>query len=210
MIHLSIFDDNHSLRSTLQLVLETGRDIRVVSAYPDALNAVEAVRRDRPDVVLMDVDMPGRTGIEAVRELRRAGLFPKILMLTVYEDPDRIFEAVSAGAVGYLLKKTPAEGIAEAIRLVAAGGAVMTPSVALKVLAAFQQPSQKTDEFSLTEKEREVLQRLVEGDSYKLIAAHCGISMGTVRTHICNIYEKLQVNSKSEAVVKAMKTGLFR
>lgn len=209
MIHLAIFDDNNSLRSTLQLVLETWGDIRVVGAYPDALGAVEAVRRDRPDVVLMDVDMPGRTGIEAVRLLRQAGLSPKTLMLTVYEDPDRIFEAVSAGAVGYLLKKTPADGIAEAIRQVAAGGAVMTPSVALKVLAAFQQ-SPKPGGFLLTDKEREVLQRLVEGDSYKLIAMHCGISMGTVRTHICNIYEKLQVNSKSEAVAKALKTGLFR
>jgi DNA-binding NarL/FixJ family response regulator len=167
-------------------------------------------------VILMDIDMPGRTGIEAVELIQQytasAAVAPRILMLTVFDDTDRIFAAIRAGAMGYLLKKTPADKIMDAIREVAAGGAPMTPSIALKVLESFRQAANtpRPDTFLLTEKEREVLHRLVEGDSYKLISHHCGISMGTVRSHIVNIYTKLHVNSKSEAVAKALKTGLFR
>ncbi len=211
MIRVSIFDDNNSLRETLAFVFDATDDLITTGQYANALDAVEAVRRDQPDVILMDIDMPGRTGIEAVKLIRQSTTKPKILMLTVFEDVDRIFAAISAGAVGYLLKKTPADKIIEAIREVSAGGAAMTPSIALKVLDAFRSDGQaKPDEFMLTEKEKQVLLRLVEGDSYKLIAHHCQISMGTVRTHIVNIYEKLHVNSKSEAVAKALKTGLFR
>ncbi|MBD2700802.1 response regulator transcription factor [Spirosoma sp. BT702] len=208
MIRVSIFDDNNSLRETLGLIFEATDDLLTVGKYADALHVVEYVRQDQPDVILMDIDMPGRTGIEAVKLIRQQTTKPKILMLTVFEDVERIFAAISAGAVGYLLKKTPADKIMDAIREVKSGGAAMTPSIALKVLEAFHQP--KPNDFLLTDKEKEVLQRLVEGDSYKLIAHHCGISMGTVRTHIVNVYEKLHVNSKSEAVAKALKTGLFK
>ncbi|QIP12722.1 response regulator transcription factor [Spirosoma aureum] len=208
MIRVSIFDDNDSLRETLALVFDATDDLIVTGQYPNALTAVEDVLYNQPDVILMDIDMPGRTGIEAVKLIRQQTTRPKILMLTVFEDVERIFAAISAGAVGYLLKKTPADKIIESIREVINGGAAMTPSIALKVLEAFRQP--KTDAFLLTDKENEVLRRLVEGDSYKLIAHHCNISMGTVRTHIVNIYEKLHVNSKSEAVAKALKTGLFK
>ncbi len=213
MIRISIFDDNDSLRETLALVFDATDDMIVMGQYPNAMDAVEAVRRDQPDVILMDIDMPGRTGIEAVKLIRQQTIRPKILMLTVFEDVERIFAAISAGAVGYLLKKTPADKIIDAIHDVMAGGAAMTPSIALKVLDAFRpvrEGQPKPDSFLLTDKESEVLHRLVEGDSYKLIAHHCHISMGTVRTHIVNIYEKLHVNSKSEAVSKALKTGLFR
>ncbi len=216
MIRICIFDDNDSLRETLALVFDATDDLIVMGHYPNALTVVEAIRHDQPDVVLMDIDMPGRTGIEAVQLIHQqevvAGVFPKILMLTVFEDTERIFSAIQAGAVGYLLKKTPADRIMEAIREVASGGAAMTPSIALNVLQAFRQQnnSPRPDSFALTTKEHEVLHRLVEGDSYKLIAHHCAISMGTVRTHIVNIYEKLHVNSKSEAVSKALKTGLFK
>lgn len=209
MIRVCIFDDNDSLRETLALVFDATDDLIVMGHYPHAMDAVEAVRRDQPDVILMDIDMPGRTGIEAVKLIREQTARPKILMLTVFDDVDRIFAAISAGAVGYLLKKTPADKIIDAMREVMAGGAAMTPSIALKVLAAFR-PSTQPDSYRLTDKENEVLHRLVEGDSYKLIAHHCGMSMGTVRTHIVNIYEKLHVNSKSEAVSKALKTGMFR
>lgn len=208
MIRVCIFDDNDSLRETLALVFDATDDLIVMGQYPNALDAVAAVRRDQPDVILMDIDMPGRTGIEAVKLIREQTTTPKILMLTVFEDVERIFAAISAGAVGYLLKKTPADKIIDSMREVMAGGAAMTPSIALKVLEAFRQPTPNT--FLLTDKEKEVLHRLVEGDSYKLIAHHCTISMGTVRSHIVNIYEKLHVNSKSEAVAKALKTGLFR
>ncbi|MVM39331.1 response regulator [Spirosoma sp. HMF3257] len=208
MIRVSIFDDNDSLRETLALVFDATDDLIVTGKYPNALTAVEEVLHNQPDVILMDIDMPGRTGIEAVKLIRQQTTRPKILMLTVFEDVERIFAAISAGAVGYLLKKTPADKIIESIREVMNGGAAMTPSIALKVLEAFRQPKNNT--FLLTDKEKEVLQRLVEGDSYKLIAHHCTMSMGTVRTHIVNIYEKLHVNSKSEAVAKALKTGLFK
>lgn len=208
MIRVSIFDDNDSLRETLALVFDATDNIIVMGRYANALDAVDAVRRDQPDVILMDIDMPGRTGIEAVQLIRQQTARPKILMLTVFDDTERIFAAVSAGAVGYLLKKTPADKIIDAMHDVMAGGAAMTPSIAFKVLDAFRKPT--TNQYQLTDKETEVLHRLVEGDSYKLIAHHCGISMGTVRTHIVNIYEKLHVNSKSEAVARALKTGLFR
>lgn len=218
MIRVCIFDDNDSLRETLALVFNATDDLIVTGQYPNALTAVEAVLSHQPDVILMDIDMPGRTGIEAVQLIRQQTNRSKILMLTVYEDVERIFAAISAGAVGYLLKKTPADRIIDAIREVMNGGAAMTPSIALKVLEAFRPDqrdgqsngSSKPDSFLLTEKEKEVLQRLVEGDSYKLLAHHCGISMGTVRSHIVNIYEKLHVNSKSEAVAKALKAGLFK
>ncbi|OIN59336.1 response regulator transcription factor [Arsenicibacter rosenii] len=207
MIRVSIYDDNHSLRDTLALLIDATDDMLSKGLYDNAMRVVDNVREDMPDVILMDIDMPGRTGIEAVKLLRQTSYQPKILMLTVFEEPDRIFAAISNGAVGYLLKKTPADEIIDAIRTVMNGGAAMTPTVALKVLASFQQP--KPVKLELTDKEQAVLRRLVEGDSYKLIAYHCDISMGTVRTHICNIYEKLHVNSKSEAVAKALKTGLF-
>ncbi len=210
MIRVTIFDDNRSLRETLALVFDATDDLIVTGTYADALDAVRCVQRDQPDVILMDIDMPGRTGIEAVSLIRQQTTQPRILMLTVFEDVERIFAALSAGAVGYLLKKTPADKIIDAIRDVMAGGAAMTPSIALKVLAAFQAPVNAGKQYALTDKEREVLHRLVEGDSYKLIAYHCQISMGTVRTHIVNIYDKLHVNSKSEAVAKALKTGMFK
>ncbi len=215
MIRVSIFDDNHSLRHTLALIVDATDDLITVGHYPNALDAVGCIQRDAPDVVLMDIDMPGRTGIEAVQLISEQPIIPKILMLTVFEDTERIFAAIEAGAIGYLLKKTPADKIIDAIREVVTGGAAMTPSIALKVLHAFRPISRGAsrhpiEPFALTDKETRVLCRLVEGDSYKLIADHCQMSMGTVRTHIVHIYEKLHVNSKSEAVVKAMKSGFYR
>lgn len=206
MIRLAIFEDNDSLRDTLALVFETADDLFVSGQYPNALLGINEVLTTQPDVILMDIDMPGLSGIEAVNRIRQQNGHAKILMLTVFEDVERIFAALSAGAVGYLLKKTPADKIMEAIRVVADGGAAMTPSIALKVLGAFQQP--KPTDFRLTSREKDVLQRLVNGDSYKLIAHHCAMSLGTVRTHIVNIYEKLHVNSKAEAVAKALKSGM--
>ncbi len=208
MIRVSIYDDNHSLRDTLRLLLDATDDVLVMGDYADAMAVVDTVKRDQPDVILMDIDMPGRTGIEAVQLLRAANPAQKVLMLTVFEDTEHLFATLSAGAMGYLLKKTPGPAIADAIREVANGGAMLTPTMALKLLDTFRRPAPGA--FALTDRETEVLHRLVKGDSYKLIADHCRISMGTVRTHIVNIYEKLHVNSKSEAVAKALGAGLFR
>jgi len=211
MLRISIYEDNDSLRESLGLVLESTYKLLVVGMHGDAMNISEDVVVDQPDVILMDIDMPGRTGIEAVQLLARNPNRFKILMLTVFDDTERIFAAISSGAVGYLLKKSPAEKIIEAVHQVAEGGAAMTPSIAMKVLEAFRQPKKGNDfsEYELTPKETLVLTHLVQGDSYKMIADHCNMSMGTVRTHIVNIYEKLHVNSKSEAVARAMKSGLF-
>ena len=211
MLRISIYEDNDSLRESLGLVLESTYKLLVVGMHGDAMNISEDVVADQPDVILMDIDMPGRTGIEAVQLLARKTNRFKILMLTVFDDTERIFAAISSGAVGYLLKKSPAEKIIEAVHQVAEGGAAMTPSIAMKVLEAFRQPKKGNDfsEDELTPKETLVLTHLVQGDSYKMIADHCNMSMGTVRTHIVNIYEKLHVNSKSEAVARAMKSGLF-
>lgn len=204
MLRISIYDDNDSLRDTLALVLEMADELTLVGSYADALQVVETVQKDQPDVVLMDIEMPHRSGIEAVVLLNEAlPQPPKILMLTAYEDTESVFAAIEAGAVGYLLKKTPAEKIIEGVHEVAQGGAAMSPSIALKVLGSFQKP--KKVAYDLTTKEREVLQRLVEGDSYKLIAHHCQISISTVQTHIMHIYEKLHVNSKGEAINKALR-----
>lgn len=232
MIRISIYEDNDLLRETLALILSAISDLHLVGQYANAMEVVNTVVHDQPDVILMDINMPGRTGIEAVRLIRQHTQQPKILMLTVFEDVDQIFAALSAGAVGYLLKNTPADKLLEAIREVDGGGAVMTPSIALKVLDAFKPghgrpvPTGPTRQFNhlstsssvtstsslspeteldLTHKEREVLERLVEGDSYKLIAHHCGISLGTVRWHMVHIYQKLHVNSKSEAVIKVLR-----
>ena len=211
MLRISIYEDNDSLRESLGLVLESTYKLLVVGMHGDAMNISEDVVADQPDVILMDIDMPGRTGIEAVQLLARKPNRFKILMLTVFDDTERIFAAISSGAVGYLLKKSPAEKIIEAVHQVAEGGAAMTPSIAMKVLEAFRQPKKSSDfsEYELTPKETLVLTHLVQGDSYKMIADHCNMSMGTVRTHIVNIYEKLHVNSKSEAVARAMKSGLL-
>ena len=211
MLRISIYEDNDSLRESLGLVLESTYKLLVVGMHGDAMNISEDVIADQPDVILMDIDMPGRTGIEAVQLLARKPNRFKILMLTVFDDTERIFAAISSGAVGYLLKKSPAEKIIEAVHQVAEGGAAMTPSIAMKVLEAFRQPKKGNDfsEYELTPKETLVLTHLVQGDSYKMIADHCNMSMGTVRTHIVNIYEKLHVNSKSEAVARAMKSGLL-
>lgn len=209
MLRISIYDDNDSLRETLALVLEMADELTLVGSYADALQVVETVQKDQPDVVLMDIEMPHRSGIEAVALLNEALTQPpKILMLTAYEDTESVFAAIEAGAVGYLLKKTPAEKIIEGVHEVAQGGAAMSPSIALKVLGSFQKP--KKVAYDLTTKEREVLQRLVEGDSYKLIAHHCQISISTVQTHIMHIYEKLHVNSKGEAINKALREKIIQ
>jgi DNA-binding NarL/FixJ family response regulator len=208
MLRISIYDDNNSLRATLRLLLDATDDLLVIGDYENALDVLATVGRDQPDVVLMDIEMPGRTGIEAVRLLHSMNPALKVLMLTVFEDTEHLFAALSAGAVGYLLKKTPGPAIAEAVREVARGGAMLTPAMALKLLDTFRRPA--PGQFALTDRETEVLHCLVKGDSYKLIADHCRISMGTVRTHIVNIYDKLHVNSKSEAVAKAIGAGLFR
>lgn len=207
MIRISIYEDNPHLTETLVWIIESCSDFVVVGTHSDPVNVILDIKKEMPDIIMMDIEMPNMTGIEAVslisKNLKNP---PKVLMLTVFEDSSRIFEAIKAGAVGYLLKKTGADKIIESIKEVQQGGAVMSPSIALKVLGYMKEP--KVNPYQLTEREVEVLQRLVEGDSYKLIAAHYDISISTVQKHIVHIYQKLQVNSKGEAITKALRDKL--
>ncbi|MFC3811321.1 response regulator [Lacihabitans lacunae] len=207
MIRVSIYEDSPNLTETLVWILETSPDILLVGTHLDAVNVIQEVKSEMPDIILMDIEMPHITGIEAVSQLnKQLKNPPKVLMLTVFDDSSRIFEAIKAGAVGYLLKKTPSEKIIESIKEVNAGGATMSPSIALKVLGSMQEP--KFNPYELTEREIKVLKRLVEGDSYKLIAAYYDISISTVQKHIVHIYQKLHVNSKGEAITKALRDKL--
>jgi DNA-binding NarL/FixJ family response regulator len=208
MIRVIIYEDNHELRQNLAAFLAWGEGVEVVGQYGDVGSIEHHVRSLEPDVVLMDIDMPGASGIEGIRRLRTVSSKVQVMMLTVFEDEENIFAALQAGANGYLLKKTPPVQIAEAIQDLHAGGSPMSGIIARKVLIHFQQtavPVQKanTDTGKLSAREQEILQLMARGNSYKMIAAQAGISIHTVRNHIHKIYEKLQVNSATEAAYKA-------
>lgn len=204
-IKVAVFDDNSSRRSSLGILIDQQSDMVCVGFFEDCSEVVANVTSTKPDVVLMDINMPGINGIEAVRILRKQ--FPElfIIMQTVFEDDEKIINAISAGASGYILKKTHPFKIVESIRDVMEGGAPITPSVAKRVLELFQKTrSVKIEnDYKLTEKEIEVLTSLVKGYSHKMIAASQQLSVFTVNAHIRNIYKKLQVHSVAEAIAKA-------
>jgi DNA-binding NarL/FixJ family response regulator len=209
-IRVCVFEDNDSLRDTFEHVLHASDELDCVGVYPDATNVVEVCTLHKPDVVMMDIDMPGINGLEATKLLKQQLPGIKVLIVTVYEDKEKIFQALCAGASGYILKKSSIIDIITAIADLHNGGAALTASVAKRVLEFFEAANYNHiipagNEYNLSEREKEILDRLVCGDSYKMIAAHHLISEGTVRVHINNIYKKLHVNSKGEAVAKALK-----
>jgi DNA-binding NarL/FixJ family response regulator len=205
-ITVSIVEDNEQLRGTLARVISRGEGFKCLSHYGDAESALEGLPKERPEVVLMDINLPGMNGVECVRKLKPLVPQTQIVMLTVYEDTENIFNALTAGAAGYLLKRTKSSELLEAIREVNRGGSPMTTHIARKVTQSFQRagPSQKATE-NLSEREREVLDCLSQGLISKEIAANLGISYETVHTYIRRIYEKLQVRTRSEAVAKFLK-----
>lgn len=182
--------------------------MELVGSFEDTNRLLSRIEALQPDVVLMDINIPGKNGIEAVKEIKDKFPDVQVCMQTVFEDQDKIFASLCAGASGYILKNTSSEKILQAIRDVAEGGSFFTPSVAKKVLQSFQQQPEKAEYIQLTDKEKEVLKYLVEGLSYKMIAEKVFLSFHTVHTHLRHIYEKLHVNSKSEAVAKAIKNKL--
>lgn len=202
-IRITLYEDNAALRDSLCILL-TGLDqFDLIGAFGDCLNIEEEVRRFDPDVILMDIDMPVRSGIEGTYLAKKANPATEVLILTVFDDNDKVFQAVCAGASGYLLKKTPPVKILEAIEDIYNGGAPMTPSIARKVLELFPRtPSSNNELDKLTPREQEVLRSLTAGNSYKLVANALEISIETVRTHIKRIYEKLHVHSVAEAIAK--------
>ena len=205
-ITVSIVEDNEQLRGTLARVISRADGFRCLSQYGDAETALEGLPKDRPAVVLMDINLPAMNGVECVRRLKQVAPDTLIVMLTVYEDTENIFNALAAGAAGYLLKRTKSAELLEALREVHRGGSPMTTHIARKVTQSFQRPSvasQPTE--NLSEREQEVLDCLSQGFLYKEIAEKLGISYETVHTYIRRIYEKLQVRTRTEAVAKFLK-----
>ncbi|MEJ7736715.1 MAG: response regulator transcription factor [Chitinophagaceae bacterium] len=209
-IKVVVFEDNDQLREMLFQMINISEGLSCTGAYSNAMDLEFKILRSQPEIVLMDIDMPGISGIEAVKII--CDKFPavKVMMQTVFEDSNKVFDSICAGASGYLLKNTLSEQIVTAIKELNKGGAPMSPGIAKKVLNRFQEqnPYIKKDDYKLSEREIQVLTCLMKGMSYKMIADACFISIDTVKFHIKKIYEKLQVNSKSEAVIKAMRNRI--
>ena len=209
MIRVLIFEDNADFVDSLTGLLVNAGGLELAAVYNNCRNVVKNVAFHKPDVILMDIDMPVENGLQGLRSLRAAGDETCVLMLTVFDDNERVFQSICHGASGYILKRTPPEKIVEAIREAHTGGAPMTPSVAKQVLKLFSQPFQKSADLqSLTPREHDVLALLVRGYSYKMAAGEMNIGIETLRFHVKNIYSKLHVNSKSEAVAKAIQNKI--
>lgn len=209
VIKVALYEDSMTLRSSLSHLLQSSEEFDFLGAFENPGDILQNCSEYKPDVILMDIDMPIMNGIEAAALVKAKYPEINILILTIFEDRDKLFDALQAGASGYLLKNSRVVEIIEAIHEIYQGGSPMTPSIARKVLEFFSKPQdQPNPEERLSDRELDILKCLVSGDSYKMIAANCFISMGTVRSHINNIYKKLHVNSKSEAVVKALKERL--
>jgi DNA-binding NarL/FixJ family response regulator len=207
MIKVAIFEDNRSLREGLAAMIGGTTGFVCVGAFPNCNNLLKNISQSHPDVVLMDIEMPGINGIEAVGMIKEEYPGMKILMETIFDDDEKIFNSICAGAEGYILKHTSPAEIMEAIKEIHEGGSPMTPSIANRVLKMVKQRPEtgSKESFDLTDREKEILMCLVKGMSYKMVADACFISIETVNVHIKNIYRKLQVHSKSEAVAKAIK-----
>lgn len=207
-LRISIFEDNRKYRESLEFIILTSTDLELSGSFADTTRLQQRIAEHNPDVVLMDINIPGLSGIEAVKEIKKHFPHIQVCMQTVFEDDDKVFASLCAGASGYILKNTTAEKVLQAIKEVAEGGAFFTPSVARKILFNFQQQPEQAEYIQLSEREKEILKLLVDGLSYKMIADACNVSFHTIHTHIKNIYEKLHVSSKGEAVAKAIKNRL--
>lgn len=206
MIRTAIVEDNNTLRNSLTHLFDNTEGIQCVVSLPNLMNVVSEFRKAQPNIVLMDIGLPNISGIEGVRTVKENFDNIQVLMFTVFEDDEKIFEAIKAGASGYLLKKSSPEEIIEAIRSLYNGGAPMSAIIARKVIQSFQLNNiENKADYQLTTRENEILYSLIDGLSYKKLAEKYFISISTVRTHIRHIYEKLHVNSKAQAVAKALK-----
>jgi DNA-binding NarL/FixJ family response regulator len=204
-----LYEDNPELRASIESMLRLNPGLRIAGAHENPVKIKDHLAASKPDLLIMDIDMPGMTGIEAVARVRSADKEIPILMLTVFDDNKHVFDAICAGASGYLLKKHISSRLFSAIEDVLEGGSPMSPSIARMVLSSMQQRATPENPYQLTPKEREVLTSLSKGNSYKLIADEVGISIDTVRSHIRKIYEKLHVHSQTEAVSKAINEKLI-
>jgi len=205
-----MYDDHEALRQSMETLIREEPDMQMIAAMSNAETVETDIRELKPDVVLMDIDMPGINGIEAVKKIRAFNQQVQIIMLTVFDDNRHVLDAICAGASGYLLKKYISDHLPEAIAQVLQGEAPMSRGIARMVIQSMQETAKPvTDTYHLTPREKEVLGHLSKGNSYKLIAAFFDISLDTVRTHIKNIYEKLKVHNQVEAISKAANERLL-
>ena len=208
MIKVAVIEDHQEFRKALTQLLEMAEGFRLTGSFANAETAIENIS-GLEDSILLDINLPGISGIEAIKELKKINPATKIIMLTMLDDDDTVMQAILNGADAYLLKKTAPEEILSSIQTCLAGGSPMTPGIAAKVLQLFKKHiPQKNNEYALTKRENQILELLVDGLSNQAIADKLFISVETVRNHIRHIYEKLQVHSKSQAVVKAIREGL--
>lgn len=209
-IRIVIFEDNQKFRESLEYIIVTTTDMELRGSFDDTNRILERMEVLQPDVVLMDINIPVVNGIESTAAIKNKFPYMQVCIQTVFEEDDKVFASLCAGASGYILKNSPPDKVLQAIREVADGGLFFTPSIAKKVLLSFSRQSSSQAEFiQLTEKEKEILKLLVDGLSYKMIANHTDLSIHTIHTHIRHIYEKLHVNSNSQAVAKAIKQKLI-
>lgn len=211
VITVAIIEDLREIREGLGRLINGTPGYRCTGIYASMEEALEKIPNNLPDLVLSDIGLPGMDGIHGIRLLKERNPALNILMLTVYDDNERIFDALCAGACGYLLKKTPSAKLVEALKEAVEGGSPMSPEVARRVITVFREikPPRQAD-YELTPHETRLLRMLVEGHSYKTAAAQLNVSVNTVKFHLRRIYEKLQVHTKSEAVAKALRHGLTR
>ena len=206
---ISIFEDNDKLRDLIEMLIGSSNEFTVKGTYSNTKDIVDKVIENQPDVIIMDIDMPEHNGIEGVREVKK--FFPdiKVIMNTVFDDDDRLFTCLSLGADGYILKKDAPTFLFNAIKEVLAGGAPMSAGIATRVLHTFRKVEKPTNNYHLTEREKQILELLTKGFSYRMIGIECHISIETVRRHLKNIYQKLQVQCGTEAVAKAIQERLL-
>jgi DNA-binding NarL/FixJ family response regulator len=208
-LNIAIFDDNNRIRNSMQMLLQGVDNFNVSGVFPDATNITAKLRLSKPDVILMDIDMPGVSGIDAIKEIRQ--LMPEclIIMQTIHDAEEKIFESIKAGAHGYLTKDTKPAFLIQSIEEVVAGGSPMTPGIARKVITHFKEQPLVDNDFNLSEREKEILQLLSNGLSYKMIGADLNIAYETVHSHIKRIYQKLHVSSLAEALGLAFRRKLI-
>jgi DNA-binding NarL/FixJ family response regulator len=207
---LVIYEDNARLRESLELLLGTETGFSIVGAFADCTLVHTQMETLAPDLVIMDIDMPGMSGIEGVRRIKAGFPDIKVIMYTVFDDDNRIFDCICNGADGYMLKNTSPIKLIQALEELAAGGVPMSPFVAQKVFQYFRTAREGGESFNLTPRETEILELLVRGNSYKMIADKSSISIDTVKKHLQNIYHKLHVNCGTEAVAKALQHKIIR
>lgn len=212
MVKVAIFEDNAKFLEALSILVNGLPGLQLTGAYPDTKNLIPHLRKNTPDIVLMDIGISPVDGIEATKSILENYPETKILIQTIFEDDDKVFAAICAGASGYVLKSYLPRTLSESITGLITGGSPMSPTIARKILRLFKDHFHKAalvEDYNLSKREREILKSLVEEGNYKIVALKCGIAFETVKTHIKNIYEKLRVTSMSAAVAKAIRENLI-